>query len=280
MTVSDSYIEQEVAKERKPVELYHIWTEYEDWYYTNSDTSILYNANVYQPAVLVRGSLERDSQLSATKMTVSFAYIQEPAVQYIADNSVDLTWISVMRVFQDQNPIEAAVIFIGHIRDISFKDQQGQVTCVGFEFYLNKPLPRYRYQPQCNWKLYSSQCGINRVANGLYTTVTLLNSDGLTFTCDGISISNPLVGVENYYRGGDVERIYTGGVEKRTLVWSSGDSLGLRFRMRNLKVGDQVYLYPGCDGAINTCITKYNNVINFGGFPYIPLDNPVGWVWS
>jgi uncharacterized phage protein (TIGR02218 family) len=275
MTVSNAYTNKETATERKPVELYHIWTEYDDWYYTNTDVSVLYNANVYQPAVLERGSLEKDSQLNATKLSIAFAYMQEPAVKYIADNSVDLTWISIMRVFQDQVPIEASVIFIGHIRDISFKGQQGQVTCIGFEYYLGKQLPRYRYQPQCNWKLFSTQCGKVRASYKQSVIVTAIQADGLAFTCSAMVVQE-----DNYYRGGDVERIYTGGKEKRMLAWSSGTNLGLRFKMRDLRVGSTLDIYPGCDGAVNTCITKYNNLLNFGGFPYIPLDNPVAWIWS
>jgi uncharacterized phage protein (TIGR02218 family) len=281
MTVSADYIAKEEAVERKPVELYHLWTDHEDWYYTNTDVAIYYGGVTYLPAVLQRGSLEKDSQLNATKLSIAFAYIEAPVVEYIADNSVELTWISVMRVFQDQTPIEAAVIFVGQIRDITFKGQQGQVTCVGFEYFLNKPLPKYRYQPQCNWKLYSTRCQINKetfadvygtIKQSL--TVTWVQSDGLSIACAGMVDHG-----YNFYKGGDAETQYTQS-EKRMIAWSSGIALGFRFKFRNLIVGDGITIYPGCDGAVNTCITKFNNIENFGGFPYIPMDNPVAWVWS
>jgi hypothetical protein len=33
-------------------------------------------------------------------------------------------------------------------------------------------------------------------------------------------------------------------------------------------------LYPGYDGSIDQCETKFNNRINFGGHPFIPNVNP------
>jgi uncharacterized phage protein (TIGR02218 family) len=281
MTESAAYIAQETAIERKPVELYHIWTEYDNWYYVNSDMPILYGGNTYVPAVLARGSLEKDGQLNSTKLTVSFAYIQEAVVEYIAENSVDLTWISIMRVFQDQVPIEASVIFIGHIRDISFKGQQGQATCVGFEYFLNRPIPRYRYQPQCNWKLFDARCQLVRNDYTVQYWVTAVSSDGLAFTTTALPTY-----LKDRYPGGQVWRYYQtepGGVyhiEKRMIVsLDDNANWGIRFKMKSLLAGDSIYISPGCDGVVTTC-QWYGNIVNFGGFPYIPLDNPVAWVWS
>jgi uncharacterized phage protein (TIGR02218 family) len=278
MTVSAEYTAQEVATERKPAELYHIWTIYNDWYYTNIDTPIEYGGNIYVPAVLVRGSLEKDSQLNATKLTVSFAYLQKPAVDYIAQSSVDLTWISIMRVFQDQDPIEASVIFIGHIRDITFQGQQGQVTCVGFEYYLTQPLPKYRYQPQCNWKLFDARCTLIKLDASVYYPVKSISGDKLSFEVGKDMNYDPQV-----YFGGEVWRTtLVDGIsqtEKRMISWALINTFGIRFKFRDLVVGDSLLVFPGCDGTIGRCITTYNNIDNFGGFSTIPLDNPVTWVW-
>jgi uncharacterized phage protein (TIGR02218 family) len=280
MTVSADYTAQEQAVERKPVELYHIWTAYDHWYYTNSDLPVTYGVNTYVPAVLSRGALEKDSQLQATKVTISFAYLQEAVAEYIAENSVDLTWISIMRVFRDQTPVEAAVIFIGHIGDITFKGQQGQVDCVGFEFFLSKPIPGYRYQPQCNWKVFDSRCQLVAASYTVEYSIVAVSDDGLAFQID----SN-VPWTEAVYYGGQVWRYYQtepGGVyhiEKRMIAWANVNAFGLRFKFRTLNVGDTIYISPGCDGTIGRCIW-FNNIINFGGFPFIPLDNPVAWVWG
>ncbi len=34
--------------------------------------------------------------------------------------------------------------------------------------------------------------------------------------------------------------------------------------------GDSFTVYPGCDKRLSTCINKFNNLVHFGGFPWIP----------
>ena len=41
-----------------------------------------------------------------------------------------------------------------------------------------------------------------------------------------------------------------------------------------ISLGDDVIAYAGCDKLNSTCHTKFNNIVNFGGFPFIPSDNP------
>ncbi len=35
-------------------------------------------------------------------------------------------------------------------------------------------------------------------------------------------------------------------------------------------IGDDVYIFPGCDKRLATCRDKFDNVRNFRGFPHIP----------
>ena len=37
-----------------------------------------------------------------------------------------------------------------------------------------------------------------------------------------------------------------------------------------VSVGDSIFLVAGCDGNLNTCIQKFNNIANFRGEPYVP----------
>ena len=37
-----------------------------------------------------------------------------------------------------------------------------------------------------------------------------------------------------------------------------------------------VKLYPGCDHSRQTCNDKFDNLLNYGGFDFIPTKNPMG----
>lgn len=89
-----------------------------------------------------------------------------------------------------------------------------------------------------------------------------------------------LIGDPRYYDGG-LLRFTTGdnaGIA-REIKWANMDSGGevdisLYLRMPfNINVGDTATLWPGCDKKVVTCKTRFNNIVNFQGFPYVPGDN-------
>jgi len=61
---------------------------------------------------------------------------------------------------------------------------------------------------------------------------------------------------------------------RRSIVAHSGANLTLTRPVPEFAVGSQIRLYPGCDHTKGTCNTKFNNLDNFGGFPWIPIRNP------
>lgn len=266
-SVSADYIAKEEATKRKPVELYDIWRVgglEEERNYTTGDVMISFMGNDYLPATLKRSLIRYDSQLDVTKCTVSAAFVHDPVLEFIAINPIEIYWIKIMKLHRDQVPLEADVIFLGQIKSVAFKGIQADVECVGFEHFLKMPIPKERYQITCNWQVFDSKC---KVVKANYKTTTAVTLDAtktiLTATAFG---TKP----DGYFIGGTVEF----GVEKRTIVDHVGNVTTIVYRMTNLISGNSVDAYPGCDGRNVTCRDKYNNIVNFLGFPYIPLENP------
>lgn len=69
------------------------------------------------------------------------------------------------------------------------------------------------------------------------------------------------------------------------ITWTSGANVGLSSEIKDfgsatfvlwspmpyaIEVGDEYRVTPGCDRLKTTCITKFDNLINFGGFPDVP----------
>jgi hypothetical protein len=61
------------------------------------------------------------------------------------------------------------------------------------------------------------------------------------------------------------------------IVDHQGEVLKMRYQLPGTSVGDviSVTVWPGCDRSFDTCVNKFGNAANYGGFPYIPLNNPV-----
>lgn len=74
---------------------------------------------------------------------------------------------------------------------------------------------------------------------------------------------------------------YDGGL----LIWETGRNAGRAVDVKSydgtdielflrsfypIEVGDRYVIHPGCDKRLGTCVTKFNNVINFRGYPHVP----------
>ncbi len=275
--VSADFIANEETVKQKPVELYRIWRGAGDqlnintWYYTSGDVAVEFPevaGNTYVPATIQRGLVKYDMQFEITILSINVGYVENPVLEFIAINPIEILWISVMRLHRDQSPLEADVIFVGQLKKISFKGNQASVDCVGFEYFLKKSIPRFRYQINCNWQVFDGRCLLPKITYKVPATITfgatnrILNSATFGGYADG------------YFTGGLIEH----GDESRIAIAHVGNDITLAYPMRGLLTGESVDAYPGCDGRPETCRDKFiitgSNLIHFFGFPFTPVENP------
>ncbi len=62
------------------------------------------------------------------------------------------------------------------------------------------------------------------------------------------------------------------GMIKRDRARAGGRLIDL-WQDMPLNIGDQISLEPGCDRQAATCQAKFNNLVNFQGFPHIPGED-------
>ena len=65
-------------------------------------------------------------------------------------------------------------------------------------------------------------------------------------------------------------------LDYRLILSQDGDTvtLLLPFNTSQVTVGTSVDVYAGCDHTIAICKTQFDNVINYGGYAFVPLKNP------
>jgi len=69
------------------------------------------------------------------------------------------------------------------------------------------------------------------------------------------------------------------------LVWTTGLNAGQQSQVKqytpgqfvlwepvhyNIQAGDEYQVTPGCDKSLETCKNKFDNFVNYGGFPDVP----------
>ncbi len=117
------------------------------------------------------------------------------------------------------------------------------------------------YSKRCDADLGDARCGINLAS---YTTTSSVTS----------------VASKQQFNGAAVPAA-PGGL----LTWTSGNNDGLSMEIRTIsgstialvlpmpftiQIGDTYTAYRGCDKLPDTCISVFNNIVNFRGFPFIP----------
>lgn len=274
-TVSTDYEREEKRAKRKPAEVFDIWKDGGPyWRYTNSDTGILYNGNKYVPGVISRGTVQYNGQLDVSSMSITANYVVRPVVEFIANSPLDVVWVQAARVFRRYPATASGVIFIGLISAASFQGQKGRISCVGMEYFLKQEVPRYRYHPPCNNKLFDEKCGLARNNFGAVNAwIDSVSADGLTVTFD---IGGLWALPENYFTLGYIDAgVSHHMITSHTKGGANLVYLSLRYPAMNLSAGDIVDVYAGCDLKAETCRDKFDNLDNFFGFLYVPVENPV-----
>jgi hypothetical protein len=116
-----------------------------------------------------------------------------------------------------------------------------------------------RFALHCWKNLYSATCGVDKV--NFKTT--------LSVTVSGTTVTLPIPQALNIFTGGIIEK----AGESRRIIRNSETILEISTPFVSSVPGN-ADLYLGCNLTSTDCI-KFNNLVNFGGFEYIPISNPM-----
>jgi uncharacterized phage protein (TIGR02218 family) len=161
--------------------------------------------------------------------------------------------------------IDPVIYWVGPVTGFNIEADIAKVRVPSvLENVFSGNLPNFFFQQSCNHTLFDSRCAVVRAEFTVNATVVSVNGQFITVDDDGFD--------DNFLVGGVVA---IPGINEQRLILSNLDSvIKVFFPFSNLAVGDTVELSVGCDHSLETCRSKFNNGRRFGGFPYIPQDNP------
>jgi hypothetical protein len=273
-----SFSSFEVSVENsQPVELYRIELGTESFEYTTSEHSVTHATLTYLPEAIKRGKVGDGPEERGTIFEVEFPGDNDFVTRYVSVVPGQRALMTVRRLQRLDTPTpEAIVIFIGYVRSVSFVDQghRAKVAAAPISAATSRPVPRFTYQGLCNHVLYDSGCKVSS------TNATWKLSNGTVTTVDGNDVVVPEAAgfPDGWFTGGFLEA--QGGQDARMVLNHVGDTLTILLPFPFSAVGQLVNVYAGCDHTIETCDTKFftpedtdSNVLNFGGFAFVPHRN-------
>lgn len=152
-------------------------------------------------------------------------------------------------------------------------DTKCEFTVHDLRYLLNVQMPRKIIQSGCAHVLYDSGCLANPASFSENHTVIAVTGTYNPFNNQlGVTITGSFTHAAPRYNQG-------------TITWTSGANTGFSQTIRvqgtntitmnipmlfPIQVGDTFTIFAGCDHTTSTCNNVFNNLIHYGGFPFVP----------
>jgi Phage conserved hypothetical protein BR0599 len=263
----------------EPVDLYQfIYGSGENDYlaYCDAEEAITVAGVVYEPIPIMRTPITSSGTLDKATITVT------------ADNDTELA--ALFRVYPPTQTVtmfirqghvgdsEFFIVWTGRILGAAFEDSEVKLTCEPVSTSMKRTGLRRNYQYGCPHALYMGNekggCRANKVAATRSVTVAAVSTAKITLPDNWFGVFNPAK-----FRNGLVEWRSNGGAkETRTILRVAGNVLSIGGTTRDLDAGDTVKVILGCDHTMVDCKELHNNLLDFGGQPWIPKKSPFGSV--
>ena len=194
-----------------------------------------------------------------------------PILQSIGMGMFDGAAFKIERLFIDNNnqQIGTVIRFAGFIGPI---DELARTYCKltvnsGTEL-LQIQLPQIILQTGCTNTLFDARCGLSKAAFAESETMQAGSTVNKVVSLSGQA--------DGYFDNGQIA--FTSGANSglvKAVKQYFGPPLS-QFTFNSPlpfvpNAGDTFTAYPGCDKTQATCTNKFSNLVNFEGFPYVPV---------
>lgn len=257
----------------RSIEIYTFQLDDTIWRYTSGNITVNYDGNDFAPLPISRSAYETRHELSKNGMDITIPITNELAQLLLTEFAEFELTLLIGQLVSDYPDFSTNVGY----RDL----WQGRMTATRpsgnkmklvFETYftsMRRQGCRARYSKNCRHVLYSDMgCKVDPLDYELEIALTGMSGDREELYTDDIGSAEA-----GYYIGGIL--LGPGGT-RASIIGQSETSLTIQRPLDELTGTENVKIYPGCNHAMDHCKDRFSNLENYGGYPYIPSDNPFG----
>lgn len=253
--------------------------------YTSADVNITFNNTTYPIGPTIdRGttSTKVGIEVDTLKITIgddgSNLIGGVPILAFAATGGFDGARVVLQRVFANTptSPFVGAVqMFSGRVGQVEGDRYQAVIEIQSDLELLTNKVPRNVYQSSCSNTLYDVGCTLSRASFTATGSVAANTSNG------ALVVQSLNTFASDFFTNGVIE-------------FTSGENSGIRRTVKHFQAGgatqgifvfqafpnpvaanDTFSISAGCDKTPNTCNSRFSNLINFRGLPWIPNSETV-----
>lgn len=237
--------------------------------FTDFTQDITYNGVTYLAATAFTAStVQQNSDFSVDNLEVDGVLDSSTITEAdLLAGLYDFADLLVLIVNYNDLTMGDLVLKSGSLGQVTIQKRQFVAEVRGISQLLQQNLGHV-YAASCDALLGDARCTLNLAPFTFPGSVTAGVSNQSFF-------SSSLTQGANYFNGGLV-------------IWTAGLNVGLKMEVKDfinnqvtlalampysVAVGDTFNIVAGCDKAVATCKSKFNNLVNFRGFPSVPGTN-------
>lgn len=255
--------------------------------YTNANVALTIDSLEYLPLEYKRNapSISKDADDSQIRLTLPSSNPVVNLYRNILQSTI--TSMTIER-FHNNDPIQGRQVFWkGEVGSVTVNNALATVLATPLSQGTDE-MPRYTYQGTCNYFLFeANSCGIARQDFKHESTITAIDSSGLLLQVADLRVRAGVIdaGMGGGLSSDELDAYWQNGYidvngELRRIVNNpagatsplSPDVIEIPFPLISASAGTSITVYAGCSRTTDICRRKYNNLLNFGGFPTVP-DN-------
>lgn len=252
----------------RPLEVYAINLGIVQYRYTSDPSDVVVGGLTYTATPIKRGAIVVGQAERRRILSITVPVTNEFARLFLGPPPGQKARVIIYRLQRDEVPTFSTVrrIYDGSVLSVQFPNGTDAVLSTQTrEAGVGRHLPRYSQMGACNHTLYGPGCDVPAAAFQYTGTVTAVS--GRTITVAGAS------GAGFNFTGGFV-RLNGGAPDFRMVLSQAGDVLTMLLPFPTSVLGAALDCFAGCNHLVTgDCSTVFDNVIQFGGFPFVPSRN-------
>lgn len=237
------------------------------WRYCNAQASITHLGAVYQAVPVKHGEIVMSGDASADDLALNISAKADVTGLFVA--TPPSASLAVVIKTLHRGDTEAAVIWTGIVKSGKrVSDAEFEFNCNSLMSTLTRNGLRLTWGRGCPHALYDRGCKVDPADHGVTAQVAAVTGN----TVVSAAFANY---ADGHFAGGFVS--FTGAygtIERRAIERHVGNTLTLLGPSDGINASAWVTAYPGCDRVTATCLNKFNNLPNYGGFPHLPNKSP------
>lgn len=242
-----------------PVELFS-FVGASRFYTTTAQEDIVYGGATYKSGFVDHDGIQATEELAKQSLRIRLRNDAEIIQDFIAGVPIVNISVSVFRYIYGVN--EFRLLWSGRVVSVVFgADGISEIACESIYTSLQRTGLRAHYQRICRHNLYGAGCGVSRETHTFGDSIQSLSGAVVTTAQSARTGGEFICGMLRF------------GTAYRLIMDHSGGKFTLSGPIKDLKVGAGVSVAYGCQHTLEDCKNRFNNTLNFGGFPYLPDRN-------